>query len=301
MNYFQEERMNQFPGILSSGFSNAVIPEVKNVSGTAFVVAEFRAEENSEPYPLYRDSIVELFLNEDTRQAAGRVAASFPRVSDIVRIRTKYLDDTLERQIASGFRQVVILGAGLDTRAARKPVLGVTYFEIDDGATLKLKQCCYQRHGVPADLRFIPGNYVTDGLINLLLRNNFDFDLPTYVIWEGNTMYLPLETAKKVMAPIRTHIRRFRLSFDYMSDSVVSKSTGDSGITGLVESFENMGAPWLSGIRDVEALAKELNLTVIENFKTAELHRTYWPGRPMASPIFHFYSVCTVESDSTNH
>ncbi len=73
------------------------MPEVKNVSGTAFVVAEFRAEENDEAYPLYRDSIVELFLNEQTRQAAGRVAASFPHVKDMVKIRTKYLDDTLEQ------------------------------------------------------------------------------------------------------------------------------------------------------------------------------------------------------------
>ena len=50
--------MNQFSSVSSSGVSDAVIPEVKNVSGTAFVVAEFRAGENNEPHPLYRDSIV---------------------------------------------------------------------------------------------------------------------------------------------------------------------------------------------------------------------------------------------------
>src|SRR5262245_14742027 len=116
--------MNEPLGVRNSGVSHAVKDAVRNVSVTAFVVAEFRAEENNAAYPLYRDSIVELFLNEQTRQAAGRVAASFPRVSDIVKIRTKYLDDTLERQIASGFKQIIILGAGLDTRAVRKPVLG---------------------------------------------------------------------------------------------------------------------------------------------------------------------------------
>ena len=62
--------MNQFSSISNSGVSDALMPEVKNVSGTAFVVAEFRAEENDEAYPLYRDSVVELFLNEQTRQAA---------------------------------------------------------------------------------------------------------------------------------------------------------------------------------------------------------------------------------------
>jgi O-methyltransferase involved in polyketide biosynthesis len=51
--------------------------QVRNVSGTAFVVAESRAEENDETYPLYRDPIVKLFLSEESRQAADRIAAGF--------------------------------------------------------------------------------------------------------------------------------------------------------------------------------------------------------------------------------
>ena len=73
---------------------------IENVSGTAFVVAEFRAEENTEPTPLYTDPIVGLFLNDDSKRAAGRVAASFPPSRDLVRIRTKYLDDMLDKQQA---------------------------------------------------------------------------------------------------------------------------------------------------------------------------------------------------------
>src|SRR5262245_57261239 len=160
--------------------------EIRNVSGTAFVVAEFRAHENGEPNPLYRDPVVTLFLTDETREAARRVAASFPPVKDLVRIRTKYLDDMLDRQLREDVRQVVILGAGLDTRAVRKPSVGVTYFEIDDAATLAEKQRRYRESGIDAHVRFIPGNYVTDGVIDLLKQNAFDFDLPTYFIWEGN-------------------------------------------------------------------------------------------------------------------
>src|SRR5215475_9529366 len=111
--------------------------EVRNVSGTAFVVAEFRAEENHEVFPLYRDPVVSLFLNQSTKQAAQSVAASFPPAKDLVKTRTKYFDDMLERHLQSGFQQVVLLGAGLDTRAVRKAAPGVTYFEIDDEVTLK--------------------------------------------------------------------------------------------------------------------------------------------------------------------
>jgi methyltransferase (TIGR00027 family) len=271
--------------------------EIKNVSGTAFVVAEFRAEENSEAYPLYRDSVVGFFLNEDTRRAAQHVASSFPPVKDLVKIRTKYFDEMLDRQIQSDYRQVVLLGSGLDTRAVRKPAAGLTYFEIDDAATLKLKQTCYEEQGIEANVKFIPGNYVTDGLIDLLQENNFNFDLPTYFMWEGNTMYLPLDSTRYTIGELTRHLKEFRLSFDYMADSVISKTTGDPGITNLVERFANMGAPWLSGISDLEAFADEMNLRVMENFKTAELRQTYWPGRLLDSPIFKFYSVCTLGFD----
>ena len=67
-------------------------------------------------------------------------------------------------------------------------------------------------------------------------------------------------------------MKPFRLSCDYMSEAVISKTTDDAGVTRLVENFEAMAAPWLSGIRDIESLARELNLTVIDNFKTAALH-----------------------------
>lgn len=275
------------------------MPQIKNVTGTAFVVAEYRAEENREAAPLYQDQVVGLFLNDDSRLAAGRLAVRFPPVKDMVKIRTRYFDDTLENQLLLQFRQVVILGSGLDTRAVRKQAPGVKYFEIDDPDTLTLKQARYEQGGIDVNVKFIPGNYVTDGLIQLLELNDFDFDVPTYFIWEGNVMYLRLDAVKHVLAEIRTHVKRFRLSCDYMAEAVISNTTGDAGILTLVESFAAMGAPWLSGIRDIQTFAHELGLDVLEDFKTAELYRTYRTDRPIASPIFDFYSVCTLESGGT--
>ena len=97
----------------------------------------------------------------------------------------------------------------------------------------------------------------------LLKKNGFDFDLSTYLIWEGNTMYLPEEIDKAVMVQLREHLRQFRLSFDYMAEAMITKTTGDPGMTRMVESFANMGAPWITGIDDIHALASEVKLRVI--------------------------------------
>ena len=51
--------------------------EVREVTGTAFVVAEFRARENAEAHPLYLDRVVPIFLDDRTRRAAD---AHFRRV-----------------------------------------------------------------------------------------------------------------------------------------------------------------------------------------------------------------------------
>src|SRR5689334_8499523 len=117
--------------------------EIANVAGTAFVVAEFRADENRAARRLYYDPIVPLFLTEQSRDAAARVEACFPPVKDLVKLRTRYLDDALDLHLRHGYRQVLILGAGLDTRAVRKSAPGVAYFEIDDVTTLAWKQECY--------------------------------------------------------------------------------------------------------------------------------------------------------------
>ena len=77
---------------------------IRNVTGTAFVVAEFRAEENKEIRPLYCDPIVPLFLDEETRKAAERIFASFPPIKNMVRIRTRCLDDQLDHQLQLGYQ-----------------------------------------------------------------------------------------------------------------------------------------------------------------------------------------------------
>ena len=269
---------------------------IENVSGTAFVVAQFRAEENRETSPLYQDPVVGLFLDEHTRRAADQVVAGCPPVGDLVKIRTRYFDDVLEAQLRAGIRQVVILGAGLDTRSVRKPAPGVTYFEIDDEATLKLKECRYEQQGIYANVTFIPGNYVFDGLIEMLGRNGFDFDLPTYFIWEGNTMYLPMASNRHVLTELKHYVKHFRLSFDYMAEAVITKTTGDAEVTRVVENFAQMGAPWVTGIRDVRRLANEFGLNVLDNFKTTDLHKIYRPGRPTTTQLFEYYSLCTVGS-----
>ena len=121
--------------------------EVREVTGTAFIVAEFRALENEQTHPLYLDPVVRIFLDERTKKAAAAIRADFPAGEKMPRLRTRYYDDRLDAQLANGCRQVVILGSGLDTRAD-----GVVYFEIDDASTIEFKRARLAANGCAGHL-----------------------------------------------------------------------------------------------------------------------------------------------------
>ena len=270
--------------------------EIQDVTGTAFIVAEYRARENAEPNPLYVDRIVPLFLDERTRQAADGISADFPAVEKIVKLRTRYIDDRLDEQLSLGCRQVVILGAGLDTRAVRKQAPGVAYFEINDLNTLGFKKARLTERGIDAKVTFISGDYVADDFLRLLETNGFRFELPAYFIWEGNTMYLTAASVRKVLADIRKRVRQFTISLDYMAEEVIAHTTGDQRTSNFVARFAAMGAPWRFGVNDIKALAQEAAMTIVDNVRTAELYRAYWPSQPLDAIIYDYYSLCTLKS-----
>ncbi|MEG4317863.1 MULTISPECIES: class I SAM-dependent methyltransferase [unclassified Microcoleus] len=273
---------------------------MNNVTGTAFIVAEFRAEENQETAPLYTDNVVKIWLNEETKEIAAKIAQNSPAAKEMVKLRTKYFDDVLSNQILGCCKQVVILGSGLDTRAARINGEKATYFEIDDRATLQLKEETLKANKITANVRYIPGDYVKDGLISLLKHSEFNFELPTYFLWEGNTTLLAKKDVIFVLEQIRDNVNDFRLSFDYMSEQVILRTTGYQDINDYIDKYESMYAPWITGFDQIASWADELNLKLIENFSTADLHAQYRPLRSLESNLFKFYFVCTLENMSDN-
>ena len=91
------------------------------------------------------------------------------------------------------------------------------------------------------------------------------------------------------------YVRDFHLSFDYLATAVITKSTGEVGLTRMTEGFADMGAPWVTGFDDIRALAKDVKLQVIDTFTTGELYQRYRPLASSRRPVFGpFYSVCTL-------
>ena len=107
--------------------------------------------------------------------------------------RTKYIDELLKTAVSKGVEQVIILGAGFDTRAIRLDFLkSVPVIEIDHPNTSNFKAEVYKNRigQIPQNILFLQIDFNKQSLDELAALHNFDFTIPTTVIWDGVTNYL---------------------------------------------------------------------------------------------------------------
>src|SRR5690349_8849331 len=176
----------------------------KTGSRTAVHVALFRALESARDSDrLFSDPYAEAFLTPGYRALAraarlrpvgqrleqylDRRYSGGPRGSAVM--RTRLIDDWVTSADAA---QVVLLGAGFDSRAYRLPGLAsAAVFEVDHPSTQTVKQRLLARRAVRAEhVRFVPVDLLRDPLGTALDAAGFDHEGLTVVIWEGVTNYL---------------------------------------------------------------------------------------------------------------
>lgn len=181
------------------------------VWATAVGVARVRALETERENALFHDPLAQAFataggLGPSSPTLPGDEAARRRRlgVAFSIVIRTKFLDDLLRQSSASGIRQVVLLGAGMDSRAFRMDwPAGTRLFEVDTAEPLDFKAAVLreeravarcERITVPVDLREDwPGALVAAG---------HDPAVPTVWIAEGLLIYLPEDAVELLLARI---------------------------------------------------------------------------------------------------
>lgn len=123
---------------------------------------------------------------------------------DHIEMRTRAIDAALRDGVAAGATQLVILGAGLDARAWRLPVLsGVRVFEVDHPSTQTYKRARIgSRAPLALEVRFVPVDFQRDALAGALAAARHDPDAPTFWIWEGVTPYLSREATRATLGAV---------------------------------------------------------------------------------------------------
>jgi methyltransferase (TIGR00027 family) len=211
-------------------------------------------------------------------------------------MRTRYFDDWLQGSVGSeALQQVVLLGAGLDTRAFRSPwPIGVHVFELDRANILDHKERVLMRAGAtPRCERRVVAADLTGDWPAALSRAGLDTMRPTTWLLEGLLFYLPdaqvvyvLEEVTRLAAP-GSH-----LGFDIVNAAVLTSPYTRP----WVEMQAAAGAPWLGTIDDpVGFLADRGWLASLTQAGQPDANHGRWslPVVPTMLPDFPHYWFVT--------
>jgi methyltransferase (TIGR00027 family) len=191
-------------------------------------------------------------LEEDYGQARRR--REIAAISNMMLIRTRYIDERMQRAVEGGATQVVILGAGFDTRGYRFETLlkDTKVFEVDYRSTqeFKKRRVAEVVESIPPNVVFVEIDFKRDTLLDVLQGAGYRSGEKTFFIWEGVSMYLP-ETA------VRDTLRTVAIS-SAPESSLVMDFAGRA-IIDLIEKFPDnpmnrftsgWGEPWTFGVPD---------------------------------------------------
>ena len=252
-----------------------------DVLDTARAIARCRAAEGERPpgERLFEDPFARLFAGQG-EAGAEDVVAAFARVpffTEQVRLRTRYLDDLVRTEIARGARDVVILGAGFDTRALRLAEIArhdVRVHEIDFPEQLARKRATFADAGVA---------------------------LPTHVRLHGCDLSRP-DALATLTGPLADSGCRagagavFLLEgvISYIEDDAVERTfrfVADAGGAGSRIGFNYTAARFHR--RPLASLLEAAGLQAVEDVDLAAVHRRYLRGEP--PPGGELFRIATAE------
>jgi len=182
------------------------------------MVCAYRARASRWEKPLFVDPWAEALAGADGHAIAKRLDERFAPMELWLTLRVAYLDRLVGQAVDRlSIRQVVILGAGYDTRAARLPRAGVRFFEVDHPATQTAKRArLAQLSGYPVDAAtYVTCNFEREDPIEQLAASGFDRTEGALVIWEGVVPYL-------TEAAVRATATRLAAGLDRSSRSTSS-------------------------------------------------------------------------------
>jgi methyltransferase (TIGR00027 family) len=185
------------------------------------MVAGYRARATRAERPVCEDPWAAALAGEEGETVSRRFDAGFPHMELWVAVRTAYLDAQVRRMTRPpfDFRQVVVLGAGLDTRAARLAAGGVRFFEVDQPSTQADKLDRLRAlPGYPIDAAsYVPCDFEHDDFLDRLSAVGFRPEEPATILWEGVVPYLTEAAVRATLRRIASGCHpRTTLLFDYL-------------------------------------------------------------------------------------
>ena len=278
-------------------------------SRTARQNALFRALEARRPAGerVADDPLAVMFLTPEFRAlaVAGRAPPArrliesvidrrWPCVRGGVVARTRLIDEAIAAALP-GVQQVLILGAGYDSRAYRLAQLrDVAVFEVDHPATQAAKRRILRRGSVqiPASVRFVPVEFGADDPATRLAAAGFASGAATLVLWEGVTNYLDAASVDATFSFLASAIAPGSpVLFTYVDRAMLDGSAAFEGATTTLRAVRRVGEPLTFGLNpgEVPGYLRDRGLELESDTVVRDAAERFYPAGacPSAPAYYH--------------
>lgn len=216
------------------------------------------------------------------RKFFARMAA--PKgIYEYVIARTKYIDAVFKDAVKASVDQILIFGAGFDTRALRfqESMKHTMVFELDVPVTQKAKMDQYQKRHliVPLNLKFIAIDFDVESLQTKLDEAGFVKKKRSLFVLEGVLMYLQPESVDATFQTISAYAGKgSRMVFDYVNGSVLRGEGPHRGDREIVQTVSKAGEKWRFGIEDgqVVSFLSKYGLELKDHKNAEALEKAYF-------------------------
>lgn len=200
--------------------------------------------------------------------------------------RARFIEDLVIEQAARGLSQYVILGAGLDTFAQRRPdvAAGMTVFEVDQPGPQAWKRQRLEAlgFGVPQWLRFVPVDFeARESWQDALVAAGFDTGRPAIVVSTGVSMYLSKEANAATLRQVASLATGSMLAMTFLLPLEMADPDARPGLEMAEKGARASGTPFISFFTppDILALARENGFRDARHISADMLTERYFSGR----------------------
>ena len=270
--------------------SNAHIVGPENTAARTALWRALHLEVDAPPH-VFEDSIGLQLVDPEPGWQQRPDMSSFTRPfrASIV-ARARFVEDLVEQQAAESRRgpidQYVILGAGLDTFAQRRPALAakLRVFEIDQPGpqAWKRQRLVALGHGIPPYLHLVPVDFEAgDAWWERLAAAGFDPARPAVVASTGVSMYLTREAIATTLRHVAAFAPGSTLAMTFMLPIELNDPEIRPGVEAAIRGAAAAGTPFLSFFapRDMLDLARDAGFRHVEHVPASTLAARYFADR----------------------
>lgn len=227
-----------------------------------------------------------------TRIALWYAERILPGAADSLAARTRYIDDYLKQCIADGIEQLVILGAGYDSRAYRFDELKgkVRVFEVDHPDTQRAKIQKVKRifGSLPSHVTYVGLDLDEKKLGEGLLEAGYRTDKKTLFIWEGVTVYLTPEAVDETLAFVAGNSGKgSSIIFDYAFQFALDATSDSEEAKKWRKAYERRGEPPKFALKEdeVEEFLSKRGFYQVKSVSMESLENTYFRSKGITRKV----------------